>query len=139
MTPSLQQLDDAWKYAILGGVASLPFTAASYWQTGSKVSLVSVFGGGLLAGYFLTRNTGTRDHVGARAGLIGGLPILVMLFDMLRFTFESSNPLWFSVTAVLMTLALAVLSFGLAALTGELGAIVGNKLAKRKGPRHRLA
>ncbi len=139
MTPSIRELDDTWKYAILGGAASLPFTAASYWQTGSKVSLVSVLGGGLLAGYFRTRNTGTRDHVGARAGLIGRLPILVMVFDMLRIAFESSNPLWFSVIAVLMTLALAVLSFGLAALVGELGAIVGSKLAKRKGPRHRPA
>ncbi|MFC6977144.1 DUF5518 domain-containing protein [Halomicroarcula sp. GCM10025709] len=46
-----------WKYALIGGVATLPFTIGFYWQSrmGSEFSLNMVFWGGLLAGYLAAR------------------------------------------------------------------------------------
>lgn len=122
-----------WKYALVGGVASLPLTAFSYWQTGSELSLGAVVFGGGLAGYLATRRDGESNGVGARAGIVGGLPVLWILFDILAATSWLDGPVWFVTSATLLTigftLVVAVLGFGLAALVGEVGARVGSWLA----------
>lgn len=55
--PSLDRLSDEWRYALLGGLLSVPFTTVGYWQTGSEIALSPVLFGGLLVG-----------RVGARIG-----------------------------------------------------------------------
>lgn len=127
-----------WKYALLGGLASLPFTTLSYWQTGSELSFGAVLFGGLLAGYLCDRAGGESTGVGIRVGVIGGLPVLWVLFDILTATKGLSGPAWFVTSGTVLTigvsLAFAVLGFGLAALIGEIGARVGGWLAgKRPG------
>lgn len=125
-----------WKYALIGGLASLPFTAFSYWQTGSQLSFGAVLFGGILAGY-LVRRAGAKSHgVGTRVGIVGGLPVLWILFDILTATSGLAGPAWFLTGATLLTIGftivVAVLGFGVAALVGEIGARVGSWLAGKQ-------
>ncbi|KAB1193609.1 hypothetical protein GJR96_09180 [Haloferax sp. MBLA0076] len=127
--PSLKRLPDAWRYALVGGLLSLPFTVASYAQTRSELSLSAVLVGGFLAGYLATRQTGESTGVGVRAGLVGALPVLWMLSDMFGTIRVLPNPVWFSAVLVAIALVVAVLAFGLAALGGMVGSRLGSWVA----------
>lgn len=134
----LENLSYRWKYAFVGGIVALPFTALGYWQTGSELSLSPVLFGGLLAGYLARRRTGESDGVGVRTGLVGGLPVVWVLFDVLAASSALAGPAWFvaSATAITVgvTVVFGVLGFVLAALAGEIGARVGSWIAgKRPG------
>lgn len=122
-----------WKYAIIGGLVSIPFTAASYLQTGRRVSLTAVLVGGFLAGYLAEKRTKTTRGVGLRAGLVSGIPLLWMGFDALQTISNISNPEWFSAALVGLSVLIIGLGFFLAALGGEIGAWIGIWLAKRDG------
>jgi len=130
---STQHIPQPWAYGLIGGVVSLPFTAVSYWQTGSELSLAPVVLGGLVAGYLATRKTGESDGVGLRTGVIGGLPIVWMLVDVLLGASELAGPSWFVTGATLLTIlflvALGVVGLGLSALVGGLGAKIGSWVA----------
>ena len=135
------ELSDTWTYALLGGLASVPFTVVGYAQSGSELSLAPVFFGGILAGYLARRRTGTRAGVGARAGLVGGLPGLWILVDLLAATSALAGPPWFMAAGGLLALsaaaAIALFVLGLSALCGAVGARVGGWLAGsggRRGP-----
>ena len=125
-----------WKYSLIGGLASLPFTTLSYWQTGSELSLGAVLFGGILAGYLAVRTGGRHSGVGLRAGLIGGLPVFWVLFDVLAATSGLAGPAWFVTSATLLTIVftimVAALGFGIAALIGEIGTRIGSWLAGEK-------
>ena len=131
--PPLQHGTTPWKYALIGGVASLPFTTLSYWQTGSELSLGAVVFGGILAGYLSKRAAGEISGVGTRVGIVGGLPVLWVVFDVLAATDGLAGPTWFVTSATLLTIGLslvvAVVGFGLSALVGEVGARIGSWLA----------
>lgn len=126
----------AWRYSLVGGLVSLPFTLASYWQTGSELSLAPVALGGLLAGYTATRKTGESSGVGVRSGLIGGLPLVWMLFDALTATNELAGPPWFVTTATLFTIVFITLGFGFSAAVGEGGARIGHWIARKRSDRY---
>lgn len=128
-----------WKYALLGGLASLPFTTLSYWQTGSELSLGAVVVGGILAGLLVTRAGVESTGVGMQVGIIGGLPVLWVLVDVLAATSGLAGPVWFVAGATLLTigfaLGLALLGFAIAGLLGEVGVRIGSRLAgnRREG------
>ena len=128
---------DTWKYALLGGLASIPFTAIGYFETGSELSLSPVLFGGVLAGYLAQRNTETSRGVGFRAGLVGGLPALWLLTDVLTATSGLAGPTWFVAAGTIITLGsvlvVATLAFGLSGVIGEVGARVGSWLAGSDG------
>jgi len=129
----LHQISQQWQYALICGVLALPFTALSYWQTGSELSLSPVFVGGILAGYLTTRRTGTGRGVGARAGLVGGLPVLWLLFDFLNAASALAGPAWFVASAtILTTVGTVVFGFGIAAFIGEVGGKFGSWVASRR-------
>lgn len=128
-----QSISAKWKYALLGGVASIPFTMVSYWQTGSEMSLAPVLFGGLLAGVLAKRMIGSSRGVGARAGLVGALPVLWVLGDILPDILAIPNPEWFSVLSVIVALGTTVIGFAFAALLGEMGGRIGGWLSGRGG------
>jgi hypothetical protein len=134
--PRLQHETGRWKYVLIGGLAALPFTTVSYWQTGSELSLGAVLFGGILAGYLVTRAGGERSGVGIRVGLVGGLPVLWVLFGVLAATSALGGPNWFvtgaTVLTVGFTIVVALLGFGIAALIGEIGTRVGSWLADKQ-------
>jgi hypothetical protein len=134
--PPPQHERTRWKYVLIGGLAALPFTALSYWPTGSELSLGAVLFGGILAGYLVTRAGGERSGVGIRVGLVGGLPVLWVLFDVLAATSALGGPIWFVTSATVLTvgftIVVALLGFGIAALIGEIGVQVGSWLADKQ-------
>ena len=108
----LHQMSQQWQYALICGMLSLPFTALSYWQTGSELSLSPVFLGGVLA---------------------GGLPVLWVLFDILQAASALAGPSWFVASAtILTTVGTVVFGFGIAAFIGELGGKLGSWLASKR-------
>ncbi|MFB6109143.1 MAG: DUF5518 domain-containing protein [Haloplanus sp.] len=135
--PSLSDWPPRWTYALLGGASSIPFTVAGYWQTGSELSLTAVLFGGALAGYLAARRTGTGRGVGVRAGVIGGLPVLVVVGGTVSDAAGLAGPSWFvvggTVLAVGAAVAVAVVGIGLSALLGAVGARVGTWLAGTSG------
>ena len=137
--PPPQHGETQWKYALIGGLASLPFTTLSYWQSGSELSLGAVLFGGILAGYLAVQAGGELSGVGPRVGLVGGLPVLWVLFDVLAATSGLAGPAWFVTSATLLTVGVtvvvAVLGFGIAALIGEVGARIGGWLAGKQPDR----
>lgn len=130
---SLPPLDGTWRYALVGGALSLPFTLTSYWQTGSGLSVTPVFFAGLLAGYLAKRRLGAAEGVGARAGLIGGLPVLWLLADVLPYIVGLPNPVWFAAVSVLAAVVTAILGIGVTALFGEIGGRLGSRLSGGSG------
>jgi hypothetical protein len=131
--PPPQHGTTPWKYALVGGLASLPFTTLSYWQTGSELSLGAVLFGGILAGYLAERADGEISGVGTRVGILGGLPVLWVIFDVLAATDGLAGPTWFVTSATLLTIGfsivVAVAGFGISALVGEVGTRIGSWLA----------
>jgi len=134
--PPTQHGTTQWKYALIGGLASLPFTTLSYWQTGSELSLGAVLFGGILAGYLATRAGAESSGTGTRVGLLGGLPVLWIVSDILAATSGLDGPAWFVTSATVLTvgftIGVAILGFGIAALIGEVGARIGGWLAGKQ-------
>jgi len=135
--PLPDELPESWRYALLGGLASAPFTAFGYWETGSELSLGPVFFGGILAGFLAARETGTIRGVGVRTGLVGGLPAVWLLVDLLAASRGLSGPPWFVASGLVFVIVAAavigLLAFGFSALVGVGGARVGGWLASTCG------
>ncbi|MFB6122347.1 MAG: DUF5518 domain-containing protein [Haloferacaceae archaeon] len=125
---------DTWKYALAGGLASLPWTTLLYWQSADRLSLAPVLFGGVVAGYLCESN---HRRVGVRAGVVGALPTLWLLVDLLAATTAATGPAWFRVAAVGLGVGAAVtagvVAFGLSALLGVVGATAGNWLSENVG------
>jgi len=129
----LRRLSEQWRYALIGGLVALPFTAVTYAQSGAELRLGAVFWAAVLAGYLARRRGLSSTPIGARAGLVGSTPVLWMAGDIAAFVVGLGGPAWFR-TAQLAAVALLVpLVLGLAALVGALGGRLGGWLAERNG------
>jgi hypothetical protein len=131
-------MTETWKYALIGGIASLPLTIGLYWQSGmgDELSVNMVFFGGLLAGYLASTAATETDgaSVGFRAGVVGSLPGLWLVVDLLEAAIAWSSPLWFRVVAVsVLTVGFTIVLLVFAGLVGLLGAKVSGWLAKKTG------
>jgi hypothetical protein len=131
-------MTETWKYALIGGLVSLPFTIGLYWQSGmeNELSLNMVFFGGLLAGYLASAaaTETNSSSVGFRAGVVGGLPGLWLVAELLDAAIAWSSPLWFRVVAVsMLAVGFTTVLLGFAGLVGLLGAKAGGWLAKKTG------
>lgn len=126
-----------WKYGLLGGLVSIPVTSASHWQTGSEMSFSAVLLGGPPAGYLAKRKAGTSSGVGVRAGLVGALPVLWVVYDVSVAASALSGPTWFVASGLGLTVSIvvviAIFSFGLSAVVGAIGERIGSWLAGSNG------
>lgn len=131
--PRQHESFETWRYALVGGVLSMPVTVASYWRTGSEMSFSAVLLGGLVAAYLAERRTGTSAGVGLRAGLVGGLPVLWVLADIVGAATALSGPTWFTAAGTVLTgvvlVGFGVFCFGLSAVVGAIGGLIGAWLA----------
>lgn len=132
------QVTETWKYALTGGIASLPLTIGLYWQSGlgDEFSLNMVFFGGAIAGFLASAAVSETDctSVGFRAGVIGGLPGLWLLVDLAEAAITWGSPIWFRIVAVsLLAVGFTTILLAFAGVVGLLGAKVGGWLATKVG------
>jgi hypothetical protein len=127
------QLTETWTYALVGGLLALPFTALEAWRSPENITLGAVFVGSVLAGYLIKRRSGNSTATGIRAALIGGIPVLWALTDLLRAISTIPNPPWFQAVSVGMALAFGGLMFVIVVLFGALAGRFGGWLAERRG------
>lgn len=127
------QLTEMWAYALLGGLLALPFTAIDVWRSPGNVTLGAVVVGSVFAGYLIKRHSGNSTATGMRAGLIGGIPALWALNELLWTVTNIPNPPWFQTVSVVMTLAFGGLMLAMMAISGALAGRFGGWLAERSG------
>jgi hypothetical protein len=102
----------------------------------SEFSLSMVFYGGMLAGYLAgaAATETSSSSVGFRAGVVGGLPGLWLVGELLVAALTWASPLWFRVAAVsLLGGGFTALMLGFAGLVGLVGAKLGGWLAAKTG------
>ena len=127
------QLTETWKYAFIGGLLALPFTALEAWRSPENMTLEMVVLGSLLAGYLIKRRGGNSTATGLRAALIGGLPLLWALGELLWSVPNIPNPLWFQAVGVGMILAFGGVMLVVVAVSGAVAGRFGGWLAERRG------
>ncbi|AXG08139.1 hypothetical protein DU500_12300 [Haloplanus rubicundus] len=127
------QLTETWTYALVGGLLALPFTALEVWRSPENIALGAVLVGSVLAGYLIKRRGGNSTATGIRAALIGGIPALWALTDLLRAISNIPNPPWFQAVSVGMALAFGGLMSVMVAVSGALAGRFGGWLAERSG------
>lgn len=112
-----------WRYALVGGVVSIPLTVALYWYTGmgNHFSLNMVTVGGFVAGYLAKRDAAAAKPAGTRAGLVGALPGLGWFF---LGVVERGDALS-SQVAVISVVFVGVAVVCIGAVAGYLGGAVG--------------
>jgi hypothetical protein len=101
---------------------------------GNELSFNMLFFRGLIASSLAKRGPKTVDStdVGLRAGVVGGLPGVWLLAEMVRVVTAATGPLWFRVVGGgFILFSFIVLLFGFAALVGLLGAKIGAWLVPR--------
>ncbi|GAB7118022.1 DUF5518 domain-containing protein [Natrinema pallidum] len=135
-TPILRTLleDDAWRVALVAGVAALPFTTASYVRTGTEIDFGPVFYAGLLAGYVYESGSTDRSRVATRVGCISSLPVLWQCSDMVVFALtETTSPPWLRAVTVTFVAGFTVLGVGMAIVVAMIGAWIGDWLGGTVG------
>lgn len=127
------QLTESWKYALIGGLLALPFTALEVWRSPENIVLEMFVVGSVLAGYLVKRRGGNSTVTGLRAALIGGFPALWILPEMLSMITNIPNPLWFQAVSIGMALAFGGLALALLAVLGALAGRFGGWVAEWRG------
>jgi hypothetical protein len=129
----LLELTETWTYALVGGLLALPFTALDVWRSPEHIPLGAILVGSVFAGYLIKRRGGNSTATGVRAALIGGIPSLWALNELLWGTSNIPNPPWFQAVSVAMALAFGGLVLLAVALSGALAGRFGGWLAERRG------
>jgi len=129
------QLTETWRYALVGGLLALPFTALEAWRSPERMALEMVVVGSLLAGYLIKRRGGNSTATGLRAALIGGFPVIWPLSELIWAVPTIPNPLWFQAVGVAMILGAGGFLLAVVAVIGALAGRFGGWLAERRGHR----
>jgi hypothetical protein len=87
----------------------------------------------VFAGYLIKRRSGNSTATGLRAALIGGIPALGALNELLWSVTNIPNPPWFRAVSVAVTLAFGGLILAVLAVSGALAGRFGGWLAERSG------
>ena len=71
----IRTLSSAWRFALIGALASLPATIILNWLPNSEANLAGGIGiiGGFIAGFIAATRSAEPDAAGFRAGLLGGI------------------------------------------------------------------
>lgn len=125
----LERLSDPeWRLAVVLGLASIPFTAAFYWQSSPDFThhFGPVFFAGVIGGFLAYSTDLKARRVGARTGVVGSLVELWPFVDLLVFISGLNQPLGFSGLQGIVLVCFTLLVIGLSALAGKIGAILGH-------------
>jgi hypothetical protein len=127
------QLTETWTYGLVGGLLAFPFTALEVWRSPERITLGAVVVGSVFAGYLIKRQGGNSTATGLRAALVGGIPALWALNELLWAISNIPNPPWFQAVSVGMALAFGGLMLVVVAVSGALAGRFGGWLAERSG------
>lgn len=125
---------ETWKYAVIGGVASMPLTIGYYWLSGAgnDFSTGMIFFGGLLAGYLAKESGLDPVSSGFRAGVVGGLPGYIWILPGMVRTGTRFATAWSSSVAATVVMAFfAIAIVATAVLPGLVGGYVGGWLVEK--------
>ncbi|ELY46943.1 DUF5518 domain-containing protein [Natronorubrum bangense] len=127
--------NEVWRYAIIVGLASTPFTIILYWQSYPDFShpISPVFFAGVLVGYISNKQDMDTRQIGKRTGLVAAVPVLWPFFDLLVFISGFSQPTWFSGFQVMAIILMSIVITVVSVLIGMIGAILGDWLAGKMG------
>ncbi|WP_380676870.1 DUF5518 domain-containing protein [Salinigranum sp. GCM10025319] len=127
-------LTPTWRYALVGGIVSMPLSLGLYWYSGmgTDFSLNMVFVGGLLAGYLAKRGSVDAKSAGLRAGVIGALPGLVWIFPGILTTARTLTDS-FPPTMAVSVVVFSGMVLGIGALAGLIGGAIGGWLVEKLG------
>lgn len=133
-TGGLSSITENRRYSLPGGVLAAIFVALSYGDSTSSLSLGAVFFVGIIVGFLSKRHYGSGKGAGALTGLIGAVPVVWILGQMLTATSGLSGPAWFTAAGTLLIVffifCIGVFSFALSALIGEVGARIGDTITQ---------
>jgi len=132
----------SWKYALLGGLASVPVAAGEYWLSGAGDTFPITFAlvGGVVAGVLAERRAAHAGRAGAGAGAVGGLVALGWILPVLLDTAADFAAAWSTpVAGVLIAVVFSLAVLGMAALVGLIGGSIGGWLTTKFGGRRALA
>jgi hypothetical protein len=131
--PLQLDISKTWKYALLGGLLVLPFTAFEAWRSTESMMFEMVLLGSALAGYLVKRQDGNSTATGFRAALVGSLPSLWGLGEFILTVPTIANPLWFQAVSIAMILVVGGVLLAIVAVFGGLAGRIGGWLAERRG------
>lgn len=134
--------ETAWKYALVGGLVSVPIAAGEYWLSGAgdTFPMTFVLVGGVVAGVLARRRFAHPGRAGAGAGVIGGLMALGWLLSALLDTAADFAAAWSTpVAGVLIAAVFGLVVLWISALVGLLGGAVGGWLTSKLGGRQGIA
>lgn len=136
MASALPFSDDPWVPAVVGGVVSIPLTVGLYVQSGlgSEMSLNMLLVAGVVAGYLAARRSQRVDRASVLAGVLGGLPVYVFLFDAVLGLQSSFASAWSShVLGLAVSVFAASAIVGVCAIAGFIGGAFGSWIADQLG------
>lgn len=124
--------DDGWRYPVLVGLASIPFTAYAALPSLERLSPPVIAVGFVAAFLYDGRGDVGSFAVGGRAGIVAVLPVTWWVVEAVRMVATTGGPLWFQTVAVVAVAgAVFPVSAGLAYVLGGVAGKVGAWLAAR--------
>lgn len=141
-SPAPRRNASPWKYALLGGLASVPVAAGEYWLSGAGDTFPITFAlvGGVVAGALARRRFAHAGRAGAGAGAVGGLVALGWILTALLDTAADFAAAWSTpVAGVLIAVVFGLVVLEMAALVGLIGGAIGGWLTTKLGGRLALA
>jgi hypothetical protein len=129
--PRVRTLPSAWRFAIIGAIASLPVAAVVNWLPNSEATIgggIMIVGAFIAGGIAAIRST-DPDAAGLRAGFLGG--VLAVLTFLVTAGTTAAWPLSRVVFFVFATVGILCIApiFGLGC--GRVGGWVANTVASR--------
>lgn len=126
---STLRADPAWRYPVLLGALSIPFTLALNWGAPNTLGIEPVFVAALLAGFVVDGERPVPTHAGFRTGLVGSIGLVPTIFATADLQAVPSPSFW--VVAALLTFLIAAIFVAVTGMVGALGGEIGNWLSER--------
>ncbi len=129
MSPSpLRTVPPAWRFALIGALASLPVTVLINWLPNSEADFeagITIFGA-FIAGSIAALRSTDPDAAGYRAGLLGGVMALLTLFvAAVRYAIENIAIAWPLLSSVVILVVGSTFILVFAPLVGSVCGRIG--------------
>ena len=133
-----RQFDRVWKYALVGGLVSIPLTVTLSEWTGSTLDqpATGILFGAMLTGYLAANASRQAANAGILAGLVGGVPTSVWAVGWLLELPDGPILLWSNpLPEVVFLLLVTATLIAFAMVVGAVGGLLGGWLSKKVHPR----